>query len=283
MAGDIQEQFGINFEEPADQEREEIEFVNEEDAEVETSEGEGDTPPQMTKEEIEELRKKAEANERNNDIFARLGDTLEKVGSAVNRPANVPPNPGVVSDEEYAKRFEEGIFTRDKGFATFREAVQREVTPVIQNLQAMTVQQSKRLLELDPEKGTYFKKFSGEIENVVQNLPPAQRIMPGVYDWAYDKVMAAKAPEIAKEQADALVLSKVDELVNQKLKELGIDPTSPRRPSGPPSARRPFSEASQESRGQVNRGTVRKVVITAADRQAAQAIGMDIRDYMLTK
>lgn len=280
MSEEIQEQFGISFEEPVNQEREVIEFVNEEEVEEEKK-GEPDVTPPLTKEEIEALRKKAETNERNNDIFARLGDTLEKVGSAVNRPANVPVNPGVISDEEYAKRFEEGIFARDKGYATFREAVQREVTPVIQNLQSITVQQSKRLLELDPEKGTYFKKYNNDIENVVQNLPPQQRIMPGVYEWAYDKVMATKAPEIAKEQADALVLAKVDELVNQKLKELGIDSGGQQR--GPRVQTRTFSEASQEPRGSATRPAVRRVVVTAADRAAAKAIGMDIKDYMLDK
>lgn len=280
MAGDIQETFGINFEDAEDQEREEIEFVNEEDAQAEEKEGEGEATPVMTKEEIESLRKKAEDNQRNNDIFTRLGDTLEKVGSAVNRPANLPPNPGHESEEDFAKRFEEGLFARDKGYQTFQEAVQRTVTPVIQNLQSITVQQSKRLLELDPDKGTYFKKYGGEIENVVQNLPPQQRIMPGVYEWAYDKVLATKAPEIAREQADVLVSTKVEEMVNQKLKEMGIDPSGSRITT----PKRTFSEAGQEPRGQVSRGgSVRKVVITTQDRQNAQAIGMDIRDYMLTK
>jgi len=213
--GDLQERFGVTFQDAKDQSREEIEIVTEEEAKAE------EVPEEkpLSKEEIEDLRKRADAQAQTKETFNLLSEQLKAQGrqQASQQPANIPQQRPTETDEEYAKRVEEEMFKPGRTLAIMRETIGKEVAPVIQNLQNITVQQGRRLLELDPDKGTYFKKYKNEIDEFVRGLPPVQQMTPGVYDFAYDRVMATKQDEIVAEKVNATIEQRVNEAVKKKL------------------------------------------------------------------
>ena len=171
---------GVNFQDELNPRMEEIELMNEgEEEKVEEEE-------KIDPKELESLRKKAEANDAYKDSLRMLSEKLEGVGKVTSTaaPVNVMPQQPYESDEQFAKRIEDELFKSGNTLKALREVVGKEVAPVINHLQSITVQQSRKLMELDPEKGTYFKKYAKDIDEVVNSLPAQQRVNPAVYEWA---------------------------------------------------------------------------------------------------
>lgn len=274
---DLQEKFGVSFQEPRVPEREEIEIVTEEQAKEEEAKSKIETEKPLTKEEVEELRKKADIQAQNKDIFNLLSEQMKKTNTNQN-PVNIAPQRPSESDEEYAKRFEEEMFKPGAGLRAMRELVGREVAPAFQNLQSITVQQSRRILELDPDKGGYFKKYREEIDETVRNLPPEQRLNPGVYDWAYDKVIASKQGEIVEEKVQSRIDKLVEEKVKAKLKELGVEEEG-EEGEEKPVRRTTYTETGRSAGSKPS--PVKRVIATADDRRRAEEKGLSLRDYLI--
>ena len=265
---DLKEQFGISFQEDGSHRMEEIELVDEVKAKEESEEEE--KAPSFKPEEIEEFKKRADSNDAYKESLRLISEKLEKVGGTSNIPptANVMPQQPYESDEQYSKRIEEEVWKSGSTLRIMREVIGREVAPEFHALRNITVQQEKKLLGLDPEKGQYFKRYSKDIDEVVSGLPPQQRVTPGVYEWAYDKVMSTKQGDIIEERVN----SKVEELVKKKLEEMGIS-------SGEPKVKGNFSEVGSASSG-VPSSKKRRVTFSAEDQRRATEKGLDLEDYL---
>ncbi len=275
---DLQEKFGVSFQEAKNPEREEIEIVTEEEAAVEKAPEE----KPLTKEEIEELRKRADAQVQTKETFNLLSEQFKaSQKTQVNpQPANIPQQRPTETDEEYGKRVEEEMFKPGRALGILRETIGKEVAPVIQNLQNITVQQGRRLLELDPEKGTYFKKYKGEIDEFVRGLPPVQQMTPGVYDFAYDRVMSTKQNEIVEEKVNATIEQRVNEALKKKLKELGIEEEG-QETEDKATKKSTYTESSKGMGVVRTSATTRKIVATVEDRRRAEEKGLSLRDYLI--
>ncbi len=112
------------------------------------------------------------------DSTAALTQGLSQLGEALKpaqQPVNVPQQPGFDPKEIEELAFKPG------GFA---EAVQKVASQMLGQAQgplaAGMVQQTRRMLKVDPKTSELFSTYEAEIEKRVQNLPPQYRMMPDI-------------------------------------------------------------------------------------------------------
>ena len=195
--------------------------------------------------------------------LGQLAETLRTPAPSP-QPVNVP-QPPAMSDEE----LEKAIFLPGQTVPQLRKLIQEQLMPV----QAGTIQQqmetNKKLLALNPETSTYFKKYQREIEEKVASLPPQYRMRPDIYELAYKEVLVAKTEEIANDKAQALV----KEAVAKALAEAGIG-------DGHTKAKPPVALQMESGTGAVKSGVPKKktVYFTSADVQAMKDKFMDPND-----
>lgn len=249
-------------------------------------EGEDDEEAAKKVEETEELRRQIEEL-KGKDQGAALSEGLKELAQSMNRSPHQqtvsPQQPGE-TEEQFLARIEDQVFQPKKTAATLREVVNRYAAPYVQQLAQNNVELSKKVLELDPEKGKFFRQYKDEVEEFVQGLPPQNRMNPQVYEYALREVMG-KHPEIEEERLNA----KVEERVKQILKERGLDEESESSSgaeggSPPHSRKRTFTEGSGVSSKASVRGKRKAQYVKAEDRQQlaneAALYGMDLETYL---
>lgn len=222
------------------------------------------SPPPVTRAEIDELRKKADSTNVVADALAQLA------GRGQQAPA-VPEKQVGETQEQFKKRVNDAIFSSDDPYSFIAEVAKREVAPYLGQQGQGASTMAKKLMELDPEKAPTFKKYKKEIEELVAALPPEQRILPQVWEYAHTQVSARHITDIQTDTIDKLV----EERLDKKLRDLGIDPEKVR-------AQRPGVSYSET--GGTAPATKRKVVrYTQKDVEAADRKGLTIEDYLGTK
>lgn len=224
---------------------------------------EGQTEPAPTTEEEEGPKKVTLDEEAYKALLAKQDGTaaltagLGQLAETLRTPAPSPqpmnvPGPPAMTDEE----LEKALFLPGQTVPQLRKLIQEQLMP----LQAGTIQQqietNKKLLGLNPETSTYFKKYQKEIEEKVASLPPQFRMRPDIYELAYKEVLVAKTDEIANERAQAMV----NDAVAKALAEAGIG-------DGKVKAKPPVALQMESGSGSVKSGVPKKktVYFTAAD------------------
>jgi len=137
----------------------------------------------MTREEFAALQKKV-------DMASDVSKGIEQLG-AVLRPANTaqraPQQYAGESDDAFSTRLEAELFKPGNAAKILQETVNRFMKPQLSSMSGTITAQARKLLELDPDRGPVFKRFSKEIDQVVAGLPAEHRTNPQVYDWAFDQ------------------------------------------------------------------------------------------------
>lgn len=173
-----------------------------------------------TPEELAELKKKLEEQNKQIEELKRSGDTATAVREGianlaqnlrVPQTASVPAGaPAVVqqsgeSDEEFRKRVDAGLLERGAS-ATVEEIWMRQLRPEVQRLAQSNITNSRRFVVLDPSRGPLYQKYRAEVEQMVAGLPPEQRLYnPEVYEQVVDRVASIHAEEILNERVQAAV------------------------------------------------------------------------------
>ena len=166
----------------------------------------------LTDEEYQELVRKGDASSR---IVAPLTSLVERMQGG-QQAANVQVP--VESEEEFYARMEQQAFMPGQFGKVMGEVSKRQMAPVIGRMGQIVLDQAKRLMRVDPEKGETFRKYEGEIEKEVQQVP-AQFRGPEVYEEVYQKVLARKQPELMDER-----LEKERERIRAEIiKEYGLE------------------------------------------------------------
>lgn len=237
----------------------------------EVEEDEDDGKVVLSKEEFEALKKGTDSNSALLEGFKGLQDALKQPSR---EPVNVQQKPGE-SDEEFEKRLEKELFNEGKTGKAIKEAIQRYGGSQVSQLMGIISQQNKQIIEMHPEKGKVFGRYKGEIEQFVKGLPPEQQGHPQVWDYALEQVKLRHQDDIVNET----VQSKVEELVQARLKELGFDGESQQKPAAV--AKKPSYVGSGQGAANVKqRAATRKVYVSAEDEAAARASGLPVEHYL---
>jgi len=242
----------------------------------------GESPPRAEDEEEEKedpekvalQQKIAELQAQANNPEATGKAIADSLSQVLNRPVDQPQQPQQQpgeSEEEFAKRFAKQVWKPGEEYNAIKEAVLKLVGPIAQSTIGATVEQSKELLRMNPDKGHLFKRFEKEIEQERNSLPWAQKNDPKVYSRLLDQVVA-KHPEVQEEQISARVQTEVERVLKEKY---GIDPNS----DTPTKAT--FTEGAG-SRGGAPRKK-KRIYATEQDKRMAGLKGMSVADYMRFK
>jgi hypothetical protein len=218
------------------------------------------------------------------DSASAIQKGIEGLSSRINPTYAPPPNTAnapMQTAEEYFTEHSDDLFDKEKGAKVMAEytkrITEREYGPIINNLSAHFAATKKELLSA---KDPMFKKYEAEIEQLVKSQPQNIQLQPDVYDRAWLTVRQKHQAEIEEEGINA----KVDERLNAKLKELGIDPSKPKADPRPPayanSEARSGGSAPSAGRKTVrlpNEETKQKLEIEARKR------GLDMADLLRIK
>lgn len=258
-----------------DDDADETEIITLAPGEAPPSEEEGDEDDgkvTLTKEEYDQLR-----NGRDNTglLAEGLKELKDVLGSQQQQPANLQQQPGE-SDEEFEKRLEQDLFAEGKSGKAIKEAVQRYGGGQVSQLMSMISAQNKKLMQLDEENGPIFKRYKGEIEKIVQDLPVEQQNHPQVWEYALTQVKNTHRDELQEETVEQLVERRVAE----KLKEMGIGE------GGSTATKRTAHVEGASGRGSANAGAGRgkkRVYVTDEDRRIANEKGIPVEKYIERK
>lgn len=224
----------------------------------------------MSRDEYEELVSKGKAES------SDMG--LERLAEAINKQKGVPePAQGVAPQqsgetwEQYMKRVNDEIFG-DNPAGVISDMIQRVAGGYVGQMGQTMMKQAKKLMELDPDKGKYYRKYKGEIEEKLKKYPVNVQNNPEALEGAYKEVMAEHQEDIISETLE----DRVEKAVAERLKAMGIGEDEP----GEGAAKRgKFYETKTQSRGSGSAGRKRQVVMTEADKQRALAMGVDNKTY----
>jgi len=149
--------------------------------------------------EVAALRTELEQEKRNRTS----GLTLEQL-QAFAQLQGQPQQAKRETDAEFAEWVKEKLF--DNPTAVLDEYMARKLSPEIRRLATNNQYQSRRFLELDPDKGATYKKYKAQIDAVVETLPPEEKLYnPEVYLKAYNQVITSNIDDIiATKVAEAL-------------------------------------------------------------------------------
>lgn len=207
--------------------------------------------------------------------FEALGNRLgpgQQHPNAVNTPQQTP--------EEFFAEHADDLFDKEKGGKTLTEyskrIIEREYGPLLASISKQLSATRKELLET---KDPMFKKYSGEIEELVRAQPQSVQMQPDIYERAWLTVREKHRSEIEEEATNA----KVEALLDAKLKELGIDPKTKKG-----SDARPAAYVNSEARSTPASGVKRTVRLpdeATKKRLQAEAArrGLDLADLLKGK
>jgi len=261
------------FEEPEDES--EFEFVNESDiVEEDPDEGLPDDVKNLSKAELyrqmQEVRKQADSVSALKEGLEGLSTKLQRQGQPVNAQ-QVPQQQAGESDDEFWKRVSADIWSENPG-GVIRDAVQRELSKVTQNIGSSLVENRKMMLKNDSDKGEYYKRYEDEINQVIGSVNADVRTNPQVVDYAYQEVMRRHSDDLVEERASKKVEDLVQDRVKAELSKYGIDPEAPPTKK---TRRGTQTMGLESSSGQpAQRSTKARVVITDEIRKRAAIKGL---------
>ena len=212
----------------------------------------------LSESEYQELLKRA-------DTSAGLAEPLSKLVEKMASPAPQQQEQRVgETDEEFYARMEQEAFLPGKFGEVMKKVAERQNAPVIGQMAKIILDQSKKIMRSDPERGAMFRKYEQEIVEVAGTLPQTA----DVYEQAYEKVLLRKQPEILEEQR------KLDReaLKKEILEELGIDPVTLKPGS------KPMVTLGQGSAGGGGSAPVAKIRLYESERDRMIDLGLDPKD-----
>lgn len=127
--------------------------------------------------------------------------------------------------EEFRKRLDENYL--ETGItSTMDEYFARRLQPEVQRLLQNNMYMSKKFVSRDPEKGPLYQKYQREVDELVQTLPPQDRLYnPDVYDEAVARVAAKHGDEIINDRVQQQLEAEREKIKEEIRKELGVQPT----------------------------------------------------------
>jgi hypothetical protein len=122
------------------------------------------------------------------DSSAQLGNSLkEMVAKLSGQPAANTPQ--AVPDTYNPETLETQMFEAGKSVKTVESIAQRVMAQGQSAMAQTIIQQNKKILQLDPKTSELFKQFEGEVEKKIAALPMQYRMMPDIYEKAFQQVM----------------------------------------------------------------------------------------------
>jgi hypothetical protein len=217
----------------------------------------------LSQAEYDELVRRSEAAQALGQPIARLAEGLAER----QQPVQVQ-QPGE-TDEEFYARIESQAFMPGQFGRAMKEVQERTLAPVMGRYSQIILDQAKKLMRVDPEKGETFRKYERDIDKEVEQLPKT----PDVYEVAYQRVMMRRQPEIMEERLKAHEV----EIEKKVLEKYGIDPASVGVPEG--KERRPAMETvSTRSGGAPAPKGPQALRLYESERDRMLAIGLDPKD-----
>lgn len=216
------------------------------------------------------------------DSAAAIQKGIEGLGSRLSSPAQAqqPANAPTQTPEEFYAEHADDMFDKEKApkvMAQYNKMLmEREYGPMF-NAQAQALVATKK--ELLKSKEPLFSKYEAEVENLVRSQPANAQLAPDIYDRAWLAIRQQHQAEIEEDS----VKSKIDEAVNARLKELGIDLAKVK------SGERPPAYVNSESRSQQASGSTKRTIrlpdeaTRAKYEREALRRGMDLADLLRTK
>jgi len=257
---------GMDFEDVEEEEEEIITLrpgdkppEEEEEEESEGSEDAGEV--EALRAQVAELSRKAAASDSTGELANVIAEAINK-----QRPSDDPlQQSSRESDDDFSKRIEAQMFKPGQTVKALQEVILKSIGPAWNQTIGATVEQSRKLLEIHPEKREKFKRYRKEIEDRRQSLPYPQRNSPDVYDRLYDEVVASHSEELNQEVIEGEVARQVAEALKDAGLEVGKKGGKPTFTEG---GGRPSSAGPKK----------KKVFVTPQDHREALAKGMDVKD-----
>jgi len=163
---------------------------------------------------LKEVEDKQTESTKMSDALAQLATAQreQKIVMQPSQPAAAPAKPPTLDElrETYGEKF-----TMDP-IGTVMELQNQKMSPQIQQMATGNLQLARKVMELDPEKGPTFKKYSNEIDGMVASAPPEIRTNPMIYEEAYKRVVTNHMDEILNERVAKAVEAKMAEVQGQK-------------------------------------------------------------------
>ncbi len=197
------------------------------------------------------------------DPTERIAKAVEGAFSKVSIPQTPAAPQKVETEAEFRARLKTDLFDEEKAEGILNELVDRRLGPRFLQMQETAFKTTERLLETDASEGTIYKRYKGEVQEVLQTLPPEIRKTPQALEFAFKQVKINHIDDIASERAKILL-----EEERKKAEEREETETTPPR-------RQPLR---METGGRGEGATSsRKIVvgITQEDRRIADELGVD--------
>ena len=239
---------------------------------------EDDDKPEVVTMSPEEFKKLKEAG----DSSGAIAKAFEGLSEKLSRPTYVPPaqpvNTPQQTPEEFYAEHADDMFDKEKAPKIMSQyqkmLMEREYGGMFANVSATLSATKKELLAAkDPD----FKKYQAEVEELVARQSANVRLLPDVYDRAWHDVRESHREEIESDR----VSKKVEELVNAKLKELGIDPEK-KKSDRPPAYENSASSRNGASSAKRTARLPDEATRTRLEREA-QRRGLDLADLLRSK
>lgn len=149
----------------------------------------------------EELAAKAQGSDALAQGFTALGDRLEKV---VQRPVSVQQTPAPAPGETFEAfkaRVERDFI--EKPYEAMSQIVERVAGPAFQALGTTIERQSKTIARLTADDPAFFQKHEDEINSIVAQMSPQERVDPNAYSRAYNLVKVQHLDELVEMKLQA--------------------------------------------------------------------------------
>lgn len=262
FAEDDDEEDGVEIDEEEDEEEDDIPILVEgrdEIPEEDDSEEEGPSREDLLRE-LEEIRSREEANrarledkETLSDGFQKLSQILEQQNSAQSQQQQSQE-----TWDDVKKRLKDSFY--DDPVAAMEEAmkymVKSEIAPAFQELHGTVsktaMATSRQMAAQNPTNKTILEKYGDEVEAAVKSLPPG----PDVYERACQQVGMQHFTDIVQASVQEAMGAAASSSKTSR-------PSSNMNPSG-----------SSGSRGASPKKKAKRRVLTAAQREAADKMGL---------
>jgi hypothetical protein len=223
----------------------EEEEVTDDTPEVVVGEEEEEKPPAevvtLTPEEFAALKAQSDSAGALKAGLEGLASKLQPSQTVIQQPANAPQQ----TAEEFYAEHSDDMFDKEKGPALMKKfmklASEQEYGGMLRGLSTTLAKTRGELLEA---KDPHFKKYKAEVEALIAAQPADVQMAPDIVEKAWFTVRQRHQVEIEEETISTKVASKVDELVNEKLKALGLDPEKVKAAGGV----RPAAHVNSEGR-----------------------------------
>lgn len=227
-------------------------------------------PPELagkTKEDLfgqlKSLQEELTASKAANDPVRALGTSLQEALRSREPPVQMAPQVPQESPEQRRSRLN-ALWLEDPIKAS-EEMAKEQLRPLVDMMLSSTTALSKDLALTDPGQKTIYDRYTDEVEREVSIMNPVEKAQnPRVYQAAIQRVRAR--------HTDDLVSTMVEEAVQKRLRELGIDTNKLNKPAV-------YSPAGQPRTAQKPTQGRQTVVIPRWVVQDADRQGLDPKFY----